>query len=227
MDGKVFQIEAYMQAIIEELKKKFGDRLHYVGLQGSYLRGEATEASDIDVMAVIDGLTIADLDVYREVVNAVGYSEKACGFICGCGELRNWNPLEICHLLHTTKDCYGTLAGLVPAYTRRDIIDYVKMSLNNLYHEICHRYIYEGQKASIDALPGMYKSVFFILQNINYLETGVFSVNKRELLGRVAGLDRKVLQAAMELKAGECVPSIKEFSLLFDWCREAMGKVEA
>ena len=42
-------IEDYTKRLTEELKKKFGKRLLYVGLQGSYLRGEATSESDIDI----------------------------------------------------------------------------------------------------------------------------------------------------------------------------------
>ena len=221
-----FRIERYMDALVSELKGRFGERLCYVGLQGSYLRGEATETSDIDAMTVIDGLGVEDLDAYCAAIQMIGYSEKACGFICGTEDLRNWNPLEICHLLHTTKDWYGVLSEMVPAYTQRDVAIYVRMSLNNLYHEICHRYIYEGRQASMEALPGMYKAVFFILQNMHYLETGVFAANKRELLGMLSGIDRDVLQTAMDMKAGAVREADKAFSLLFDWCRDAMGRVE-
>lgn len=49
------------------LKRQFGSRLLYVGLQGSYLRGEATDSSDIDIMTMIDGLSVYDLNVYRKV----------------------------------------------------------------------------------------------------------------------------------------------------------------
>ena len=52
----MFNVESYMQNVIKLLKESFGDRLLYVGLQGSYLRGEATESSDIDVAVIIDSL---------------------------------------------------------------------------------------------------------------------------------------------------------------------------
>ncbi|MDX1547609.1 MAG: nucleotidyltransferase domain-containing protein [Rhodothermales bacterium] len=39
-----------LRAALEEL---YGDRLHSVVLYGSYARGEATEASDVDVMVVL------------------------------------------------------------------------------------------------------------------------------------------------------------------------------
>ena len=92
----------------------------YIGLQGSYLRHEEKN-SDIDIMAVVDGLSVTDLGLYREALISVGNYRKSCGFICGKAELKNWNPLEICHLLNTTKDYYGQLKNLfrrIPWMTR-------------------------------------------------------------------------------------------------------------
>lgn len=53
----MFNAASYISRLTALLIESFGDRLIYVGLQGSYLRGEATEASDIDPMVVIDQLT--------------------------------------------------------------------------------------------------------------------------------------------------------------------------
>lgn len=105
----MIRIEEYTQKLIDLLKHAFSDRLVYVGLQGSYLRQEATDTSDIDIMAVIDDLDFADLDRYRSVLEKAGNYELSCGFLCGKDELANWNPLEICHLTHTTKDLFGSL----------------------------------------------------------------------------------------------------------------------
>ena len=54
-------IQAYLQALITALRRADGERLVYVGLQGSYLRGEAGEDSDVDVMTVIEALSPSDL----------------------------------------------------------------------------------------------------------------------------------------------------------------------
>ena len=61
----MLQTEKYLQDITDFMKEAFGPRLLYVGLQGSYLRGEATENSDIDIMVVLDGLHAQDLRTYR------------------------------------------------------------------------------------------------------------------------------------------------------------------
>ena len=75
----------------------------------------------------------------------------------------------------------------------------VKMSVGNLYHEICHRYIHAAKERSIEALPFSYKSVFFILQNLYYLENGVFIGTKKELLALLGGKDKLVLESAVNV----------------------------
>lgn len=137
MEG--FDIEIYMQTIKQELLNTFGDELVYLGLQGSFRRGEARESSDIDVMVILEEFTVEKMAEYREILKRVGNFNKICGFICGRKEMKNWNRFEICQLLHETKDYYGTLSQLVPAYSRQDVQDYLKTGAGNLYHELCHR----------------------------------------------------------------------------------------
>lgn len=218
----MFQPDQYISSLIHQLKAAFQQRLIFVGLQGSYLRGEATEHSDIDVMVVIHNLSADDLTTYRNVISALPDSEKSCGFICGLEELQHWNPLEICHLLHSTKDYYGKLADLVPTYTRHDVTAFVQLSLGNLYHEICHRYIHAPEEQNIAALPGTYKQVFFILQNLHFLETGSFIGTKKELLAVLSGQDRQVLEASVALGSGRSFAFEEAFALLYSWCREAL-----
>ena len=73
--------EKYIEELIKDLQNNLGERLLYVGLQGSYLRGEATENSDIDIMVVIDGMKVSDMDMYREAIGCLEQVEKSCGFI--------------------------------------------------------------------------------------------------------------------------------------------------
>ena len=48
--------------ILAATRELFGERLWFVGLQGSYGRGEATDTSDIDVVSLfLDTLNIDDL----------------------------------------------------------------------------------------------------------------------------------------------------------------------
>ena len=218
----MLNIENYLSSLLTLLQQNFGPRLVYVGLQGSYLRGEATENSDIDIMTVVDGLSVSDLKQYRALVSSLEEPEKSCGFICSKTDLACWNPLEICHLLHSTRDLFGRLRPLVPSYTEQDIRSYVKLSVNNLYHELCHRFLYGNPVRTAAALPSLCKRVFFLLQNLYYLKHGLFPQTKAELLPLVSGRNHSVLKCAMTFKADSDFDFHACFELLFLWCQETL-----
>lgn len=221
----MFRIEDYIENLIQKLKAAFSERLIYIGLQGSYLRGEATADSDIDIMAVIDNLSVDDLKAYREILVSIGDFDKSCGFICSKEDLKNWNPLEICQLLHTAKDYYGTLKNLVPEYSKEDVQNFVKLSLNNLYHELCHRYIHAEREYNISKLPITCKSVFFILQNIYYLKSQSFVMTKHELVKYLQGKDKAVLELSLSLQHNRDYDFDKAFGLLFEWCQSSLESI--
>ena len=221
----MIRIEEYIDGLTDILADAFGERLVYIGLQGSYLRNEATENSDIDIMAVIDDISVEDLDTYRQALVSIGNFDKSCGFICGRADLSHWNPLELCHLLNTTKDYYGELKNLVPAYTMEDERNYVKFSLNNLYHEICHRYIHADREHNISRLPVTCKSVFYIVQHLYYLRTGNFVPTKRKLLECVQDEDKAVLELSVSLRNDDGYDFDRAFSLLFRWCQSALARI--
>ena len=218
----MFNIETYIKNIIESLQEKFGSRLLYVGLQGSYLREEATEDSDADIMVIIDELSVRDLTTYKKIIAELETPEKSCGFLCGRAELEKWNPLEINSLLYGTKDYYGKLAEYVPQYNRNDIVNFTKVSIGNLYHEICHRYLHADFFKNKNKLPHSYKKVFFILQSAYYLRTGVFYPTKKELLNNLSEKDKEVLEMAVQLKNNDDYDFEKAFSVLFTWSQEIL-----
>ena len=218
----MFGLEKYLNDLLALIKEKFDKRLLYVGLQGSYLRNEADEYSDIDIMVIIDEMTVHDLDDYKRVLISIGYFERSCGFICGKSEMANWNPLEVCQLLHTTKDLYGKLADFVPTYTVEDEKNYIKLSLGNLFHEICHRYIHSDREKNVVRLPLTYKSVFFIIQNMYYIDSGIFIDKKRELIKHLKNKDKEVVEMAIMLKDNKEYDFNYAFDLLFTWCQNAI-----
>ena len=48
----MIDINFWMGAFLQKLNIVFANRVWFVGLQGSYGRGEATETSDIDVVVI-------------------------------------------------------------------------------------------------------------------------------------------------------------------------------
>ena len=221
----MFHIEHYMKRLIYELKERFSDRLLYVGLQGSYLRDEATENSDLDVVVIVDGLSTKDLATYKTIVEALPDSDKACGFICGRKEMANWNPLEICNFVYGTKDYYGKISDFVPAYTKDDVVNFIKLSAGNLYHELCHRYVHADTEKNKRKLPGSYKGVFFILQSLYYLKDGCFYPTKEKILEHLDIHDRTVMEMAAKIGNVADYDFAEAFVLLFSWCQKVLAQV--
>ena len=219
----MIDINEYLNNLISECRSVFGERLLYIGLQGSYLRGEADEHSDIDVMVILESFSVKDMDAYREILLKIGYYEKSCGFICGRDEITRWNPLEVCQLKHTTKDLYGALRDFLPDASRKDEINYVKLSLGNLYHELCHRYIHSDSEKNTAKLRGTCKGLFFLIQNIHYLESGAFVSTKKELKASVSDPDREMLSIS-ELPFDYDFDTA--FSAVFKWCRDAFLRID-
>ena len=189
----MFDIDRYLDDLIRNCQTVFGERLLYVGLQGSYLRGEAREDSDIDVMVILDRFTVADMDAYRDILQRTGFY-----------------------------DLLGTLTDYLPPAARTDELNYVKVSLGNLYHELCHRYIHRDRARNAAAFRGTCKNLFFLIQNLHFLETGRFLLTKEELKEGVSEEDRRVLALA-ELPDG--FDFDRAFGLLFAWCQEAFTRL--
>ena len=219
----MFDLDSYLKDLISNCRTAFGDRLLYVGLQGSYLRGEAHENSDIDVMLILDRFCVQDMDRYREILKRIGFYERSCGFICGRDELLRWTPLEVCQLHHTTKDLLGALTDYLPSATWEDEVNYVKLSLGNLYHELCHRYVHADREKNAAKFRGTSKYLLFLIQNLHYLESGRFVLTKKELKEDVSEEDRRVLELA-ELPDG--FDFDQAFSVLFAWCQSVFSRLE-
>ncbi len=219
----MFDLDKYLADLILKCRSAFGERLLYMGLQGSWLRGEAHEDSDIDVMVILDRFSVRDMDTYREILKGTGFYERSCGFICGKEEMKRWNPLEICQLRHTTRDLLGILTDYLPPAARKDEINYVKLSLGNLYHELSHRYIHADRDKNIARFRGTCKSVFYLIQNLHYLESGRFILRKKDLKEAAEEEDRIILELA-DLPDGYDFD--QAFSSLFTWCQRAFAHIE-
>lgn len=220
----MFDHNKYLEDLVSECKFVFGKRLLYVGLQGSYMRGEATEKSDIDVMLVLDRLSVSDMDEYRAILKKLGSFELSCGFICGRDELSRWNPLEICQLKHTTKDVFGSLSDFLPEFSRTDELNYCKLGLGDLYHGLCHRYIHAERERNIESLRCMGKPLFFLIQNLHYLESGDYILTKTALEQAVSEADSAML-ARGEINTEADFD--RAFSAVFAWCQSAFRRIEA
>ena len=214
-------IDQWMDRLTGGLKDAFGSRLLFVGLQGSYGRGEAGENSDIDVVTVLDKLEMADLETYRALVRTMPEHEKACGFICGAEDLRRWPRYDLAQLEQDTVPVYGSFRELLPPRSRDDLADAVRNGAAMLYHALCHSYLY-GRGA--EGLGQRCKEAFFVLRALPEWRTGEYVPTRRELAARLEGTEREILECAMGTTSSVSPETLMEH--LLDWAKAVLEEVQ-
>ena len=187
----MFDINVWLDIIIKKLQNEFEQRLLFVGLQGSYNRGEATPNSDIDIVVILENLSFEDLKRYRSIIDSMPDKDKSCGFISGREELQNWSKSDLFQFFYDTKSLIGNLQDLIQAPTIEDAKQTVKIGSENLYHTSVHSFIHSNNRT--EDLKNLYKGVFFILQAKYFNESGKYIPTQKQLLEMLNGIDRDIL----------------------------------
>ncbi len=91
----MIDINAFTDKFLSALNAIFGNRVWFVGLQGSYGRGEATATSDIDIVVILDSLSASDIQTYNSMLDTLPHRELICGFLSGKQELLNWESCDL------------------------------------------------------------------------------------------------------------------------------------
>ena len=105
----MIDINDWMKNFLQKLDETFANRVWFVGLQGSYGRGEATETSDIDIVVILDELSAMDIHVYKDMLDTLSHRELICGFLSGKKEIMNWEPSDLFQFCHDTTPIKGSL----------------------------------------------------------------------------------------------------------------------
>lgn len=213
----MIQIDAWIKDFLKSLRKSFGDRVWFVGLQGSYARGEATETSDIDVVVILDDLSASDVEAYSEMLDGLSHRELICGFISGKNELLNWEPSDLFQFYYDTKPIVGSLDELFGLIDCEAIDRAIKIGACNIYHGCVHNMLHEK---SADALRGLYKSASFVLQAVAFKQTGRYIKSQRELIGILSPDDGAIAEIFLGLKQGGEVELEEMSATLLDWSKK-------
>ena len=212
-------IKSWVLEFTNKVEQIFSDRVWFIGLQGSYGRGEATETSDIDVVVILDELRINDLKVYRDMLDTLSNRELVCGFISGKGELLNWEASDLFQFYYDTTPIKGTLDCLLEKIDRQAIKRAIKSGACNIYHACVHNFVHEK---SDDILRALYKSAVFVLQAIWFYETDKYIKSKAELHNAIDP-PSAVLTTALNLKNGADVKFEDMSVLLINWAKACIG----
>ncbi len=215
------EIDAWMNRFLQALQVNFGERVWFVGLQGSYGRGEATEASDIDVVVILDELSVLDIQSYNNMLDTLPHRELICGFLSGKNELLNWEKSDLFQFYYDTRPIKGSLDGLLTYIDDAAGERAIKIGVCNIYHGCVHNMLYEKSE---DILRSLYKSSTFVVQAIYFQQTGKYITHLQELLGVVGTEERTIVQTFLSLKSGSSVDFKKMSDALFCWAQNWIQK---
>ena len=217
----MIDITAWMQNFLQRLNETFRDRVWFVGLQGSYGRGEATETSDIDVIVILDELSAMDIQIYNAMLDTLSNRELICGFLSGKNEIINWEPSDLFQFCHDTTSIKGSLDDVMAVIDESAVSRAIKIGVCNIYHGCVHNMLYEKSE---DILRGLYKSASFIIQAIVYLQTGRYIKDQDELLTVATMNEQAIINTFLSLKKGGIVDFILMSDTMFDWAKQWISK---
>ncbi len=217
----MIEINTWMNKYMEVLNNTFGERVWFVGLQGSYGRGEATENSDIDIVVILDELSASDIEVYNTMLDTLPHRELICGFLSGKGELLNWEPSDLFQFYYDTKPIKGSLKGLLPLLNDEAVRRAVKIGACNIYHGCVHNMLYEKSE---EILISLYKSASFVVQATTFLQCGKYIRHQKDLSVAAPASDRVIFETYMTLKNGGKVEFDKMSEILFGWAKSLIEK---
>ena len=218
----MIDINVWMNDFLHKLNEVFANRVWFVGLQGSYGRGEATETSDIDVVLILDELNASDIPTYQDMLDTLPHRELICGFVSGKDEILNWEPSDLFQFYHDTTAIKGSLDDLLPLIDHVAIDRAIKMGACNIYHGCVHNMLHEKSE---DILKGLYKAAPFVVQAIVFKQTGNYIKHQSQLLQVASAEKRMIIETFLKYKNGEVVDFNEASRMLFEWSKKWIKKL--
>ena len=211
--------DSWLRRFTRKLRETFGERVWFLGLQGSYARGEATGSSDIDPVVVLDVLTAQDIATYDAMLNSLDHRELVCGFLSGKQELLHWEPSELFQFCMDTRPVIGSLEDILAVVDSGDIARAIRIGACTVYHACVHNMLREKNEG---ILRSLYKTASFAIRAAVYLNTGKYCARLDELLLYADGPNRTIVQTCLDMRADEPVDFSYASKTLFTWAKESI-----
>jgi predicted nucleotidyltransferase len=216
-ETQTIDINIWTDKFLEALDETFPNHIYFVGLQGSYARGEATDKSDIDMVVILDKLSAEDIKSYNLMLDSLPNRELICGFLSGKDEILNWEPADLFQFYYDTKPIKGSLDELLTLIDNNAVDRAIKTSACNIYHGCVHNMLYDKSE---DILRGLYKGASFALQAIAFRQTGKHISHQKDLLSVLSDEDRVICETFISLKNGGDTDFDVMSEALFIWAKK-------
>ena len=217
----MIDITTWMQNFLQTLNETFRERVWFVGLQGSYGRGEATETSDIDIVVILNELSALDIQIYNTMLDTLSNRELICGFLSGKDDIMNWEPSDLFQFCYDTTPIKGSLDEVMAVVDESAVNRAIKIGVCNIFHGCVHNMLHEKSE---DILRGLYKSASFVVQAIVFKQTGNYIKHQKELLQVAASDERAIVETFLNLKKGGMVDFNLMSETLFAWSKKWIAK---
>ena len=219
----MINMKEWSEQFLTALDGCFGDRVWFVGLQGSRGRGEATETSDIDMVVILDELRANDIATYSAMLDRLPHRDLSCGFLSGRAETAAWEPSDLFQLYFDTIPIRGSLEELLSLLDETAVARAIRIGACNLYHGCVHNMVHDKSE---EILRGLYKGASFVAQAIGYRETGRYLRHQRDLREILSTNDQQVVDTFLKLKNGGAVDFEDMSRTLFEWTGELIRNGE-
>ena len=219
----MINIENWMETFIAKLNETFENRVWFVGLQGSYGRGEATETSDIDVVVILDELSAMDIHTYNTMLDVLPHRELICGFLSGKNEIFRWEPSDLFQFCYDTTPIKGSLDEVLSLVDETAVDRAIKIGTCNIYHGCVHNMLHEKSE---NILRELYKSASFVVQAIAFKRTRKYFKHQKDLLPIISPDEQAIIETFVNYKNGMAADFEKASQALFSWSKEWITKHE-
>jgi len=217
----LIDITVWINQFLQTINEIFGNRVWFVGLQGSYSRGEAKETSDIDIVVILDELSVADIQTYNTMLDSLPHRELICGFLSGKEDILNWEPSDLFQFYHDTTPIKGNLDELLALIDNNAVDRAIKIGVCNIFHSCIHNMLYEKSE---EILKGLYKSASFVVQAICFKQTGKYISRQKDLLSIVSSDERVIIETFLSLRNDGMIDFYKMSEVLFIWAKKWINK---
>lgn len=216
----MIDITNWLAAFQIKLNEAFDNRVWFVGLQGSYGRGEARDTSDIDVVVILDELSASDIQIYNAMLDNLPHRELICGFLSGKKEIMNWEPSDLFQFCNDTTPIKGSLDEVLAVVDESAVTRAIKIGVCNIYHGCVHNMLHEKSE---EILRGLYKSASFVIQADVFKQTGNYIKQQNELQLLVSSNEKTIIDTFVYLKNGGKVDFCEMSEELFAWCKKKLA----